>query len=497
MKDRFDGQKWFGRFLVGDKRIHGELTFAGPKTNLYIQDETFFSTHDIPERCIKGVLRDLTKVSLLQCVAPPIPGSWSSYEGERYEFAEIFPNYILHGDGHLGPHEQKINEVHFVIDDANTLFYDFDAFGSLIDASPFIEQIANANALGRKIKTGPRPEILYFTGKSEILSAQTSLGRVTVRHSPRRTSGGPNGVGLENQIVVTLFFDLPVDFLACIQRVRTLMEYFQLLVGRPQNLLKLDVLTGTKDEPIWLGVYCSVAPVRDESKARARGPHPTDVLVNGVLDEALFPSVLCNWVNREELWRDARERFFNSFGEQNYYDVDRLICAANMFDILPSSAVPEDVPLSDQLQAAKETSRKLFIELPASPERDSVLNALGRVGKSALKQRIRHRAAVISRVLDNRFPELWRVTDEAVNCRNHYIHGTEPRFDYNANTNTVVFFIRTLEFVFAASDLIEAGWDIKAWLARGTTMSHPFGEYRVSYGPDLEELKRLLPQRTP
>jgi hypothetical protein len=43
-------------------------------------------------------------------------------------------------------------------------FYDFDAFGSVIDAKPFIDQIAHANALPREIKTGPDPQILYFTG---------------------------------------------------------------------------------------------------------------------------------------------------------------------------------------------------------------------------------------------------------------------------------------------------------------------------------------------
>jgi hypothetical protein len=55
------------------------------------------------------------------------------------------------------------------------------------------------------------------------------------------------------------------------------------------------------------------------------------------------------------------------------------------------------------------------------------------------------------------------------------------------------FFTNTLEFVFAASDLIEAGWDIKAWSEIGTVMSHPFGAYRLTYTRNLEELKALLP----
>jgi hypothetical protein len=46
--------------------------------------------------------------------------------------------------------------------------------------------------------------------------------------------------------------------------------------------------------------------------------------------------------------------------------------------------------------------------------------------------------------------------------------------------------------VFAASDLIEAGWDAKAWCATPTSMSHPFGRYRISYAENLRKLRSLL-----
>jgi hypothetical protein len=56
----------------------------------------------------------------------------------------------------------------------------------------------------------------------------------------------------------------------------------------------------------------------------------------------------------------------------------------------------------------------------------------------------------------------------------------------------VCFFTQTLEFVFAASDLLDAGWAIGPWLQQGTTMSHPFGIYRVAYQNSLQALKTLL-----
>jgi hypothetical protein len=56
----------------------------------------------------------------------------------------------------------------------------------------------------------------------------------------------------------------------------------------------------------------------------------------------------------------------------------------------------------------------------------------------------------------------------------------------------VSFFTDTLEFVFAASDLIEVGWKIEPWLQKGTTMSHPFGTYCAHYRYNLQALKALL-----
>jgi hypothetical protein len=163
-----------------------------------------------------------------------------------------------------------------------------------------------------------------------------------------------------------------------------------------------------------------------------------------------------------------------------------------MFDIMPRSAYSETVTLDSDLETARDESRKAFKELPNSPERDSVLSALGRIGTLTLKRKIRARADMITDIVGDKFPELDVIVDQAVNCRNHYVHGSEPKFDYEKHIDQVHFFTDTLEFVFAASDLLEAGWDISAWIKRGSTQSHPFGEYRVNYALRLRELKKLL-----
>jgi hypothetical protein len=280
------------------------------------------------------------------------------------------------------------------------------------------------------------------------------------------------------------------SFRETIYRVHRLIEYLGLLVGRPQNLVRLHIESKTVPPQI-LDVHCSLPPKRSLSSEREK-PSSFDVLLDGARSPQEFSSILRRWLDRGREWHDARWRFFNSFAQQRHYDIDRLIASANMFDILPDSAVPPDVLLTTAEEAAQSESRRLFRALPATPQRDSVLGALGRMGKSSLKHKVRHRAQRLIDSSGQAFPQLLMVTEEAVNCRNYYVHGSTPRFDYDKNFDLVIFLTDTLEFVFAVSDLIDAGWDLQSWIARPTSMTHPFGGYRIAYNQALKSLSSAL-----
>ena len=234
------------------------------------------------------------------------------------------------GDQHIAPEEKTITEVHFVIDDASTLFYDFDAFGSVIDARPFIEQIVGADARNRKIVTGPDPEILYFTGKREMLAIETVIGRISASHSPSRTLiGGPEGVQFR-PMFTTIAFKEPVLLEVAISQSTTLIAYLGMLVGRPQNLRELLLHIGSdRERPVILRVHCSHGPKRNRTN-EAKRPHPADALINGGMEPEAFSRVMAGWLGRQQEWRDARARFFGVFAKQRSYDIDRLIGAANM-----------------------------------------------------------------------------------------------------------------------------------------------------------------------
>lgn len=498
---KLEGSKRAGMFTVSpDRTVYGELTYAGRHTSLRLRDSAYFDTYPVEGRCLNGTLHDLTRVSLLHCLTTPVPGSVNSGT-EGYYFAEVFPHFVVHGDRQITNDGKVITEVQFLVDDASTLFYDFDAFGALIDARSLIEEVVRARrrelerwpGRSRDIRVGPDPAILYFTGQHEILAAETVLGRVHASHHTSHSLGGPDGVYVKSKIFTGIIFEDPRSFDDTITCVLALLRFLELVVGRPQNLLSFQVRVKSEDElPCILDVYWSMPPKREVSGGLS--PEPRDVLVNGGIQPVEFARVLSNWLRRDESWLDARVRFSKCFAGRHRYSVDRLIGAANMFDILPPSAVPPDVPLSEEMKCAKEKCSTICKGLPASPERDSLLSALGRLGKSNLKNKIRHRANLLTDAVGDRFPELTTVTDEAVNCRNYYVHGGEPQFEYGIQLEVCNFFTDTLEFLFGTSDLIEAGWDMKAWCTTPTSMSHPFGSYRVGYVENLRRLISLLPQ---
>jgi hypothetical protein len=400
---------------------------------------------------------------------------------------------VIFGNEHITAVDCKITDVSFLVDDAASLFYDFDAFGSVIDARPHIEKLVATNEeIGRDIAIGDHPMIFYFTGKHEIFKAETVLGTVSAEHRPSYRFPGPEGITVDNKIHVNIAFKDPATVEHAITGVSTLLRFLEVIAGRPQTVLRLVfVVPGSEEKKNFLNVYWSMSPARDGHDT-GRGPHPADLPIQAAHTPEYFASVLTEWLARDHEWRSARFRFSTAFSLQRQFTIDRLVGAANMFDILPASAVPADVPLTEEMENARTASRAFFKRLPPSPERDSVLNALGRLGKASLKRKVRARAKLILDRIPARFPELELVIDEAIDCRNHFVHGSKATMDYSDEFDQAIFFTEALEFIFAASDFIECGWNIDEWSRQSSTVSHPFDRFRLDYEPRLADLKRAL-----
>ena len=480
--------------LAPDVELHGNLTLKAAGTALELHSKNFFHVRSDTNRSITGVLYDRTKVSLLDCfTSSSTRHGDASGEGVTHS-ASVFPHLVLFGDEHIGSDDKKVLGIHFVVDDATTLFYDLEAFSSVIDARPHIEQTIAINDPNASVETGRYPEIFYYMGKQDIFSVVTTLGKVSASHSPTIRLPGPSGFRLDNAIRLNIEFSEALSVSEATTRLVTVLRFMEIVVGRPQNLKEVLLRVDSEAEyPVFLDVYWSMPPGRDVS-GREREPHPSSNLIDAVRSTDTFCKILQAWLTRQDDWRDARARFATSFGKQNYYDIDRLVGAANMFDILPDSAVPRVCPLDPSIERARDYCHEIFSKLPQTGERDSMLNAFGRLGKSSLKQKIRHRAKPIVSEASEAFPELDLVVNQAVDCRHYFVHGTKTRISYDDEFSSMGFFVDTLEFVFATSDLIEAGWDISSWVQCGSTLSHPFAQYRADYRENLRALKARLPR---
>ncbi len=495
--ESFEGFKKPGTFVVAPGvEVQGELILNGANTTLDLFSKDFFTTHALPDGCVTGMFHDRAKVSLVQCITTSGPGSGTRGK-ESYHFSSVFPHFAIFGDEHLRPSDRKIVQASFLIDDATSVFYDFDAFGSVFDGRDHMERIAKSKELvGRKIEIGEHPHIFYFNGKREIASAKTTLGTVSATHNYGYSMPGPSGIKVENKIYVNVAYEKAATIAEAIDGIRTLLEFLEVIAGRPQNVLRLQfLLESAKDNPTILDVYWCMPPKR---KTDGGGkPHPADLPIQAARHPEHFAEVLQKWLARHDEWRNARFRFSSSFSNQNHFTIDRIVGAANMFDILPASAVPLKVTLPQDIRDAKTTCAAIFKKLPTSQERESVMNALGRLGKSTLRQKINSRVKLITDKIPETFPEFDLVVSEAVNCRNYFVHGSKTKIDYGKDFDLVTFYTEALEFIFAASDLLECGWDIKAWSKQRSTVSHPFDRFRHSYDAGLNELKKALAAAKP
>jgi len=490
----FNGFRKSGTFKVASgAEVSGDLTLKGARTTLDLYSKEFFATHGLPGGCLLGSLHDMTKVSLIGCITSQGPGS-GSLGDERYHFSTVFPHFVLFGSKHITAESSEITNVSFEGGDAHTLFYDFSAFGQVHgDIGPYMDKIVESErSKGREVVVGEHPMVFYFTGKHEIFKAETAIGTISAGHAPSYRMPGPRGIELDNKIRVNVVFNTPRTVDGAMKAVQMLLRFLEIMAGRPQNVVRLVFLIDdVEDRKNALDVYWSMRPPRPEDDDE-HGPSPTDLPVQAAREPEMFANILTRWIARDQEWHSARARFSKACGEQHSYSIDRLVGAANMFDILPSSAVPSDVPLTAAVEQARDKARGIFKALNVSPERDSVLNTLGRIGKASLKRKIRERAAPITRFAGSRFPELELVIDEAVNCRNYFVHGSAAKMDYTEKFDQVVFFTDALEFVFAASDLVESGWNIALWSQKMSTLSHPFDRFLKNYGNLLGELKRVL-----
>ena len=284
------------------------------------------------------------------------------------------------------------------------------------------------------------------------------------------------------------------------QRIRAVILFVALLIGRPQVLLdlRLEILPsheGKDTTPLKYDVHCHMYATYTRDNSR-----PERLILGLMIDVAgnveAFNTIITKWLARHCEWRDARERFYTSMEYQRRFVEDRIIGAANMFDLLPSSAVGPERVISESSLDAISKARQILRQGRTDPSDsddpcNEALSRLGTIKRKTLRQKVHFRATKILNSVDGAFPDLFLVIDQAIKCRNVFVHGafTLPASVY---VEQLGFLTKTLEFVFGISDLIEAGWDVQGWLDGPKGFNDALGTYAVGYSENLETFKRWM-----
>lgn len=489
MKDNVESLT--GHFsLADDRTVFGSLRLCGEDTKITLYDDAPFLP--IPEayEYLTCELHDGRFATLLDCVLEGCNSQQRISDRRKYS-AWLFPHFVAIGRHHIPVSTCCISQISFSMKDASSVFYDFDAFSTVFDPTPFVPLLIDDKAKYRQVDIGKHPIISYFTGNIDVAVVDTILGEIKAHHQPTQTLGGPGGIGIFNKVFVTLTPTETLTFKDVIDRLATLLRFFELLVGREQSLFDFNVRLKDQDEnSSAIEIHRTIAPDPDDSTPQeSHAPGPRDVLISTCDDAEQYSLVLTSYMASDNDRRDSRSRLRDALNSRKY-TIDRLIGAANLFEILPDSAYPTKAAISDELKAAKADAKKLFRSLENTIERNSILGAIGRIGELSLKHKVRHRVTVSE--LNVHFPQFVDVLDEAVNCRNHYVHGSPGKIDYSSNFELVCFFTAALEFAFGASDLIELGWDFSKWKTKGFSNPHPFGNFVLNYKDHLSRYNELF-----
>lgn len=441
---------------------------------------------------IEGVAYTGEHLTLIDCTRTAMV-SGGKPDGPRRYSASVSPNYVAVGTQHFDPTQPLIRRIYFSTTDLDEIFFDFHAFGLVDDSKGFVDRMLKELAEERAKEVGEHPMVAYFTGRHRIAEVQTAIGKICASHNIRHNFGGPSGVYLKNTISVSIEPSTPLTFDDAMQALADLGLFLSVVAGRSQGIRQIHIQLPSDEASgsHWPRVHMSF-PWKVRGASDRYRPHQADVPLDPVQRPKEFSAVLSNWMQRQDAWRVARNQYLSCLRKTNLYGSDRLVAAANMFDLLPKEAVPADTSLPADLAKVRDECAAKFKALPDSVERNSALAALGRLGTPFLTKKVAHRIAMIEPTLGTVFPDLAWVAGLAIKCRNVFVHGPSSGFDIEKMERFSPFFTDALEFIFAASDLIEAGWDANRWKKSSYVGRHSFSSFRAGYAAELAELKQAI-----
>ncbi|EOY5377796.1 TPA: hypothetical protein N3463_002722 [Klebsiella aerogenes] len=482
-----DNEIFYGEFSIhADCDSVGKLTLAKENTNIELTVKSKNIIQEIPN-IITGKLDQLKKATCVDCIITS-SGTSNNSLGDSANYLTIFPHHVLIGDDHLDPNASHIKSFSFHTQDTRSLFQDNQDFGKIYPQEKIVDFINKE--YHDKIKLHEYPNVFFHSGRLDIINCETSTGCFRVYNKTTIHGLGTNGKFLTNTVRIEYIFQSPTTFSNCVSSLLSHLRLLTILAGREQSVVDFQVHVASNTSPIdkTYSVHSSYLNCHNEN---ANSYSLNNFPIEPSRDVSTFIEIYKAWMSKESELLTSRIRYNNGIIKHNSYDVDRLVSAANIFDILPDNYKPTKKMISEDLNAAKSECKRIFKSLPESVEKSIMLGALGRLGSPTLTDIILHRANIILERCGWLFPELDLVVKTAVKVRNYFVHGTASYPPYKIES-TIPFLTDVLEFIFISSDLIECGWNIDAWANNYYSLNHPFNNLRHKYKNELQNLKLAI-----
>ena len=502
--EKYLNTKTFSLFTINGKEYLGEMELGNIESKLVIHLNDFHSSgSDIQYvTYIKGkLLPDSKRVTFVDATLIDINDSHNLVANGNYERMQKLTfdlRFIIFGNDSISDSEKCFNSIKFFIPDASTLFL-YDSFDMIFNmkkenVKDILEEenkkTQNLYGISKDMadyRFGDNSTVYIDTGANVLHCFDIEAGVIKIKNNISSNISSNKGFKVGNNISCVFESNELMGFFKILESSYPIVNLFELILGKRQFLreYKISVKNYVEESKEY-----QVYQVKENSNNKNIMMHPISRLVYIENEPAESESLLNNWILRQKEWKFARSEFFEVFTKK-YYSSDLLIKVANLFDIIPDNAYEQSEKISDELLQAKDKCKDILKDLPISSDKDSILGALGRIGKKNLRGKIRDRYSIIENSGLATLDEIDTVIGNAVNCRNFFVHGSPGKFDYMENFSQIPFFINTLSFIYGASELIELGWSFKNWEPDELNF-HPFSSYLISYSSNLDELKDVL-----
>jgi hypothetical protein len=118
----------FGKFLISGKELSGELRVASKDSRLYVRDDDEFDPYVPSNGRVTGMLHDLVKVTLIDCINLTGLGH-GSRNNETYHYVGFFPISSLRVGGIYQSMRGSSPKLHFNSKMAQTCFMTLTLLG--------------------------------------------------------------------------------------------------------------------------------------------------------------------------------------------------------------------------------------------------------------------------------------------------------------------------------------------------------------------------------